>query len=413
MSRFSQIGVAKITSSVLVATLLSFGAARAEYTGQPGAAPAGPTGAEQPAQNPALAQFRSTLERFGSVFSHPRYGEVWTPAPGTVQQGWSPYPACHWVYDRQQSAWNYQDPTEWGAIVHHHGRWAFDQQYGWMWVADANYGPGHVYWKNEGASVGWAALTPEGDDKIPTDGWQNQDQQSFSSGCRPSAPPPPSAVNQGAPPAPVYAGPAPSYGGPSYGGPSRPIYASAPPVFVPTRPPVVVVTPPPFPHHPPHVPHCLKFPMSPFCKHGQNDPKPGPNGPKPNPNGPNGPSVFCKNNPMVPMCKPGGGNGGIAAGLCATNPSLPNCKPKPPIVKFAGLHHPGIHRPVFRPNVFRPNVFRPSVLRPHFVRPSIGPHFGGRPTMARPHFQPRPMMSRPSVQPRGFGGARFAGRFRR
>jgi len=381
MSRFSQIGVAKITSSVIVATLLSLGAAQAD---QP-PAPSGfaPSGAEQPAQNPALAQFRSVLDRYGSVFNHPRYGEVWTPAPGTVQQGWSPYPACRWVYDRQQNAWNYQDPTEWGAIVHHYGRWAFDQQYGWMWVADANYGPGYVYWKSEGASVGWAALSPEGDDKVPTDGWQSQDQQSFSSGCRQPSPPPPSAVNRGAPPAPVYAGPAPSYGGPGYGGPPRPLFGPAPPVFGPGRPPIVVFRPP-FPHHPPRGSHCLRFPMSPFCKQiGKNDPKPNPAGP----------SVFCKHNPMVPMCKPGGGNGGIAAGLCATNPSLPNCKKgQQPVVKFAGPHAG------FRPNVFRPHI---HMSRPHVFGPTVRP----RPVMqGRPHFQPRGF---------GGGGSRFAGRFRR
>ena len=198
MSR--KISLLAFASTVALAGLLTLSPSQA----QP-AAPVEP--------NPVLAQVKDTLQRYGSIVQHPRYGEVWIPSSSIVGQGWSPYPACNWTFDRQQNAWSYNDRTEWGAIVHHHGRWAADTQYGWMWIADANYGPGHVYWKNEGNTVSWAALTPDQDGQVPTQGWQTQDQQSFANGCRTAAPPAPQ--RQAAPLATGYA-------------PAPRVYAAAP-----------------------------------------------------------------------------------------------------------------------------------------------------------------------------------------
>ena len=88
-----------------------------------------------------------------------------------TSESWTPYPACNWSYDRQQQAWSYQDSTEWGNVVHHYGRWAYDGQAGWMWIADANYGPGYVYWRNDAGTVSWAALGPDMDGQpVPSEG---------------------------------------------------------------------------------------------------------------------------------------------------------------------------------------------------------------------------------------------------
>lgn len=209
---------AQISLAALAAWSLSDSAAQA--TGSP-PAPA----QEQPAANPALAQFREVLERYGTIGEHSRYGEVWLP--GAVAQDWAPYPPCYWAYDRRRKAWSYQDPTEWGAIVHHYGRWSHDRHYGWMWIAGADYGPAQVSWKDEDDRVGWAPLAPEIDNQpVPTAGWRSQDRQTFSAGC-PTAPPPTTAD------------------------------ASDPPPPAPGRPQSLAAI---------LGPHCQRFPASPACK---------------------------------------------------------------------------------------------------------------------------------------------------
>lgn len=224
MSRKPRFVPASVATSIVLAGFLALSSAHAQgyaSNAQPGYAPQGggaPAAPQEQAGNPALAQFREVLQRHGSFGQHPRYGEVWMPTQGTtVPQGWSPYPACKWVYDRQLQAWSYQDSSEWGNIVHHYGRWAFDQQAGWMWIADATYGPGWVLWRSEGGRVTWAALTPDVDGGQPTTGWHSQDQQTFNAGCRPASPPPPPLAYRA--PAPAYSPPPISYAPapPSYG----------------------------------------------------------------------------------------------------------------------------------------------------------------------------------------------------
>lgn len=216
--RFLGLAAQLFLAAALAAWPLADAAAQAT-----GSAPA----QQQPASNPALAQFREVLERYGTIGEHPRYGEVWLP--GAVAQDWMPYPPCYWAYDRRRKAWGYQDPTEWGAIVHHYGRWAHDPHYGWMWIAGSDYGPAQVSWKEEDGQVSWAPLAPEIDNQpVPTAGWRSQDQQSFSAGC-PTTPPPPATAD--AP------GPAPA--------------------AAPGRPPALAAI---------LGPHCRRFPASPACK---------------------------------------------------------------------------------------------------------------------------------------------------
>ncbi|TDR93122.1 DUF6600 domain-containing protein [Enterovirga rhinocerotis] len=390
MSRTTTIGTATIASSLVLATLISLSPASAQGNGQ-GFSPASqPPAPQEQAANPALAQFRDVLQRYGSISNHPRYGEVWTPSPGTVPAGWSPYPGCRWTYDRQQAAWSYQDPTEWGSIVHHHGRWAFDQQGGWMWIADATYGPGWVQWNTESGRVSWAALGPDIDGGQPTGGWQSQDAQSFNAGCR--APAPPAPVAHRAPvPAPVY-GPAPAYApAPAFG--TR--YVAGPPIYIPG--------PRPFPHgRPPHW-------------HG------------PHKHGPFGPII------IVTTGKPGKGTGSDKGTGSGTGPgtgtgpatgtgagSGPG-KGSDPIMCIKAPCNIG---PVGGPKGTMSNggtLAGQQLVRPPFVRPAQlqRPFPMARPAIARPGgFQARPAMTaRPVMQaraqfaPRSFGGgARFAGR---
>ena len=66
--------------------------------------------------------------------------------PTVTPQGWHPYPPCHWVKTKQYG-WYYDDKTPWGQIVHHYGRWFFDQQIGWAWDPGSEFSPGWVVWR--------------------------------------------------------------------------------------------------------------------------------------------------------------------------------------------------------------------------------------------------------------------------
>ena len=424
----------------LLAALCAFSpsGAGAQQGAQPGA-----PGSEQQPSNPALAQVREVLERSGTIGVHPRYGEVWVP--GVVPEGWAPYPPCHWVFDRQQNAWNYQDPTDWGAIVHHYGRWAHDPQNGWMWIADANYGPGWVYWKNEGGQVSWAALTPDIDNQpVPTEGWQTQDQQTFANGCRASAPPPgpaayrPPAPPVGvttsgpgpAPPPPVYAAPGPP---PVYvPGPPRPVYVPPPPIYVPGPPgppPVVVVRPPGPPPvvvtRPPPVvvvlpgTHCQRFPMSPACRGTgpRPGPLPGPPGPPPGPRPPGpgpipgpmpGPVVGpVRPPPLTPQQKR----------ACELNASSPACRGGPVVPPKQASLPPRVTptprpRPIVSP-FMRPRGAGPVGIRPAKVFRPVRIAGGVRPTFRPGALRPRPAAARPpALRGRPVGGFRPGGGFR-
>jgi len=93
---------------------------------------------------PTVEQFKPVLEQFGRYIYSERYGNVWQPS--SLPPGWHPYPSCHWVYDRTYG-WTYDDPTPWGKIVHHYGRWTHEPKLGWMWVPGEEFSPGWVVWR--------------------------------------------------------------------------------------------------------------------------------------------------------------------------------------------------------------------------------------------------------------------------
>ena len=123
---------------------------------------AGAPGAQAPPPDPLTPDQRATLTQYGAFSQDQTYGEIWTPGPQTVPQGWHPYPPCHWVDDRRLG-WFFDDRTPWGAIVHHYGRWKRDPQAGWFWVPDANFSPGWVLWRTSPTYVGWAPMPPDQD----------------------------------------------------------------------------------------------------------------------------------------------------------------------------------------------------------------------------------------------------------
>ncbi|WP_439575100.1 DUF6600 domain-containing protein [Phreatobacter sp.] len=321
----------------------------------------------------AMDQFRETLQRFGSFHQHPLYGEVWRPSEQVAAPGWSPYPRCHWQFDREQRTWVFNDPTEWGGIVHRHGRWANDPQFGWVWIADANFGPGWVVWRTGQREISWAPMLPDQHGgQSPREGWQTQDQMSFNAGCRQPGPPPPQRAA-----APMMPGPA-MMGEVGYGAIGGAVIGGGVSILV--------------------IDRCRRQPWLRICR-------PVVGGLPPSCSTGIRPSwcrPVCATRPHLPGCRrpgpvvggvqlPPGATPGPLGALCATRPHLPACR--------------GVNRPNLRPFVPRPSMGRPIMPRPIIVRP--GPRPG--PFMGRPGHRPGPFMGRPGHRP-GFGGGRMARR---
>lgn len=353
MNRRPHARAAAIVSSFVAATLFAASTALASTASSfappppPDEAPAPAVAAQQMQQANPIDQFRQTLQAFGSFHTHPLYGEVWKPSEQITPPGWSPYPACHWQFDREQRTWVFNDPTEWGSIVHRHGRWANDPQHGWIWVADANFGPGWVIWRSEARSVSWAPMLPEQlGNQPPRDGWQRQDLASLHSGCRQSPPPAPVAAYRPLPdPGPVammdHGGPAYVSGGPVYV-PGSPVFIPGRPIFVPGRPPVIGGGLPP---------SCSTGIRPSWCR------------------------PICAVRPHAPGCRPHGPHVGHRPGHIG-NP----CGRFPTLVACRTAHRPMQHRPFAHRSFHTPRF----VARPMQHRPFVG-QFRGGPRMAMGH----------------------------
>jgi Family of unknown function (DUF6600) len=139
---------------------------------------------------PVQTEVRNVLSQYGRFVQHARYGEVWVPT--VTPQNWHPYPPCNWV-KTQQYGWYYDDKTPWGQIVHHYGRWFYDQQIGWAWDPGSEFSPGWVVWRTSPEWVGWAPMPPDQSfQNASSDAFNNSDQwifvetAKFNNGCEPS-----------------------------------------------------------------------------------------------------------------------------------------------------------------------------------------------------------------------------------
>ena len=128
-------------------------------------------------QQPLSAEFRATLQNFGSFVQNARYGEVWKPS--VTPESWHPYPACNWVFT-QKFGWYFKDDTPWGQIVHHYGRWTNDAEQGWIWVPGAEFSPGWVVWRTSADYIGWAPMMPDADiQQISAESFNKSGQWTF------------------------------------------------------------------------------------------------------------------------------------------------------------------------------------------------------------------------------------------
>ena len=193
----SKTGVSAVALGVAlaVATPFAVAPARAQQAQPAAAQPAMAAAPQQAAPDQGQADVRALLSNYGAFVSHPRYGEVWKP--GVTPQGWRPYEPCNWVFTKK-FGWYYQDPTPWGQIVHHFGRWSNDPQMGWIWVPGDEFSPAWVVWRTSKDNVGWAPTPPDEDIRQVSadqfgkpDNWIFVSAAKFGKSCAGAVPPPP------------------------------------------------------------------------------------------------------------------------------------------------------------------------------------------------------------------------------
>ena len=167
---------------VLVALLLSLSVLSGHAVAQPSN-----DVREAVRDEPVQAEARAVLSQYGRFVQHARFGEVWVPT--VTPQGWHPYPPCQWV-NTKQYGWYYDDKTPWGQIVHHYGRWFWDQQIGWAWDPGSQFSPGWVVWRSSPEWTGWAPMPPDqafqnasSDQFNNIDQWIFVETAKFNAGC--------------------------------------------------------------------------------------------------------------------------------------------------------------------------------------------------------------------------------------
>jgi hypothetical protein len=107
-----------------------------------------------------LPTFHAALSPYGTWVDRPS-GEIWVPSASVVGADFRPYDSGGgWVYTDE--GWYFDTAWDWGAIPFHYGRWTFESEYGWVWVAGYDWAPAWVDWSYGGGYVGWAPLPPAG-----------------------------------------------------------------------------------------------------------------------------------------------------------------------------------------------------------------------------------------------------------
>ncbi|MGA2361096.1 MAG: cell envelope integrity protein TolA [Candidatus Aminicenantales bacterium] len=117
-----------------------------------------------------VSDFYAYLGPYGVWVSYVPYGDVWIPRD--IEYGWRPYTRGHWVCT--DDGWTWMSNERWGWLVHHYGRWGWDQSLGWFWVPGTVWGPSWVTWRWGDLYIGWAPIPP-GYDFDPGFGFRRRD----------------------------------------------------------------------------------------------------------------------------------------------------------------------------------------------------------------------------------------------
>jgi len=101
--------------------------------------------------------FYDRLAPYGDWRQHPQWGYVWSPRGVSVD--WRPYTLGRWAYT-DNYGWMWESDEDWGWACFHYGRWGWDNNFGWYWMPGSYWGPAWVTWRNGPDVIGWCALPP-------------------------------------------------------------------------------------------------------------------------------------------------------------------------------------------------------------------------------------------------------------
>ena len=60
-----------------------------------------------------------------------------------------------------ENGWYWVSDEPFGWATYHYGRWAYDEQYRWIWIPGGTWGPAWVAFRYSDENIGWAPLPPE------------------------------------------------------------------------------------------------------------------------------------------------------------------------------------------------------------------------------------------------------------
>ncbi len=121
----------------------------------------------QPAQAATVSMaVRERLTEYGVWQISRRYGEVWVPS---VAVAWRPYTVGRWVWT--DDGWYWESSEPFGPVVFHYGRWAYDDDLGWIWIAGDEWAPAWVVWRQSTDYVGWVPAPPPEERVVFRDVW--------------------------------------------------------------------------------------------------------------------------------------------------------------------------------------------------------------------------------------------------
>ncbi|HWE93342.1 MAG TPA: DUF6600 domain-containing protein [Tepidisphaeraceae bacterium] len=103
-----------------------------------------------------VREFHEQLSPYGRWVNVGAYGECWQPSD--VDRDWRPYTRGYWAHSRY--GWTWVSDERFGWATYHYGRWAFTEEFGWVWVPARTWGPAWVAWRSGDGYCGWAPLPP-------------------------------------------------------------------------------------------------------------------------------------------------------------------------------------------------------------------------------------------------------------
>ena len=101
------------------------------------------------------AYYYDSLAPYGTWTHHASYGAVWYPRG--MAHDWRPYTHGRWVWD-DGYGWTWASGFAWGWAPFHYGNWVWDAAFGWMWVPGRVWAPAWVTWRYSDSYVGWAPI---------------------------------------------------------------------------------------------------------------------------------------------------------------------------------------------------------------------------------------------------------------